>query len=95
MHCRALSLENAFTASIESNPAFAEGHLFLAKLHLDLGHLAEAEQLARKGLELAPHGEWAALGHFVISDVYSRQGRSADAAREAAEGKRLAARTPR
>jgi choline-sulfatase len=83
----------AFRAAIDSNPDFAEGHLFLAKLCLDLGRLDEAEQLARRGIELQPHGAFAPLGHFVISDAYARAGRAADAAREAAAGRRLAART--
>jgi len=83
----------AYRAAVESNPDFAEGHLFLAKLHLDLGQLAEAIRLARRGTELKPEAEFAPLGHFVIADAYAREGRAADAAREAAEGRRLAART--
>ncbi|HEV2983979.1 MAG TPA: sulfatase-like hydrolase/transferase [Vicinamibacterales bacterium] len=82
----------AYRAAIESNPDFAEGHLFLAKLYLDLGKFAEAIGLARRGTELQPEAELAPLGHFVIADVYAREGRVADAAREAAEGRRLAGR---
>jgi len=84
--------EDAFRAAVNSNPAFAEGHLFLAKLRLDRGDLHEAVQLARRGIELNPEAEFAPLGHFVIADAYTRQGRGADASREAAEGRRLAAR---
>ena len=83
----------AFRAAIDSNPDFAEGHLFLAKLCLDLGQLPEAVSLARRGIALKPDAEFAPLGHFVIADAFTRQGRAADAAREAAEGRRLAART--
>ena len=83
----------AFRAAIESNPDFAEGHLFLAKLHLDLGERAEAIKLARRGIELAPDAEFAPLGHFVISDAYAADGRTDAAAREAAKGRRLAARS--
>ena len=82
----------AFRAAIDSNPAFAEGHLFLAKLCLDLGQLTEAVGLARRGIALGPDAEFAPLGHFVIADAFTRQGRPADAAREAAAGRRLAAR---
>jgi arylsulfatase A-like enzyme/Tfp pilus assembly protein PilF len=80
----------AYRDAVASNPSFAEGHLFLAKLYLDIGQqLDEAVKLARRGVELAPHSEWAPLGHFVIADVYARQGRAVDAAREAAEGRLL------
>jgi arylsulfatase A-like enzyme/Tfp pilus assembly protein PilF len=83
----------AFRAAIESNPDFAEGHLFLAKLYLDLGEREEAIELARRGLELEPDAEFAPLGHFVISDAYAADGRIGAAEREAAEGRRLAARS--
>ena len=83
----------AYKAAVSSNPDFAEGFLFLAKAYLDGGRLTQAEQAARRGIELKPLGEYAPLGYFVISDVYSRQGRMTDAAREAAQGRRLAART--
>jgi tetratricopeptide (TPR) repeat protein len=85
--------ETAFRASIASNPVFAEGHLFLAKLCLDRGALTEAMKLAQRGIELKPTGDFAPLGHFVLADVYSREGRRADAARAAAEGRRLASRS--
>jgi len=80
----------AFQAAIASNPDFAEGHLFLAKLCLDEGRLEEAIDLARRGITLKPQAEVAPLGHFVIADAYARQGRTGDAEREAAEGHRLA-----
>ena len=48
--------------------------------------------MALKGLELNPRADIAPLGHFVLSDVFAREGRPADAAREAAEGRRLAGR---
>ena len=79
-----------FKRAIEVNPSFAEGHLFLAKLYLDLGqNLDEAVQLARKGIELEPRGEYAPLGHYVMADVFSRQGRRAEAEQEAARGRAL------
>ena len=82
----------AFRAAIESNPEFAEGHLFLAKLQLDLGNRAEAIGLARRGIALNPGAEFAPLGHFIIADAYAADGRADQAARERAEGQRLAAR---
>jgi tetratricopeptide (TPR) repeat protein len=83
----------AYKKAIEINPNFAEGHLFLAKLYLDLNQtLDEAVTLARKGLELGPASEYAPLGHYVIADVYAREGRMADSARQAALGRALEAR---
>jgi tetratricopeptide (TPR) repeat protein len=72
------------------NPSFAEGHLYLAKLYLDMGqNLDEAVRIARKGIELAPDSEFAPLGHYVIADVYSRQGRRAESEQEASRGRAL------
>jgi tetratricopeptide (TPR) repeat protein len=80
----------ALKASIKSNPAFPEGHFYLAKAYLDAGtNLAEAAQLARKGLEVGPKSEHAALGHYVLADIYNRQGRAGEAAREVALGRAL------
>jgi len=79
--------------SIESNPRFAEGHIFLAKAYLDSGrNFDEAIALARKGLDLKPTPDIAPLAHYVMADVYSRQGHAADSNREAALGRALEAR---
>lgn len=81
---------DAFRHAIESNPSFAEGRLYLAKLYLDLGQrFDEALALARKGIELGPDAAYAPLGHYVIADIYSRQGRRAEAEQEAAKGRAL------
>ena len=82
----------AYQSAVLSNPQFAEGHLFLAKLYLDLRKLDDAIESARRGLELQPAGEWAPLGHFVLADAFAARGDREAAAREAAEGRRLAAR---
>jgi len=79
-----------YRKAIEMNPGFAEGHLFLAKAYLDAGQkLDEAVQLARKGIELEPRGEYAPLGHYVVADVFARQGRRVEAEQEAARGQAL------
>ncbi len=84
----------ALKQSIVSNPRFAEGHFFLAKVYLDGGtNLAEATQLALKGLELAPRSEYAPLGHYVLADIYNRQGRAREGAQELARGRALEAST--
>ena len=36
--------------------------------------------------------DMAPLGHYVLADIYSRRGRPKDAAREAAEGRKLESR---
>jgi tetratricopeptide (TPR) repeat protein len=80
----------ALKQSIVSNPYFPEGHIFLAKVYLDGGtNLDDAVSLAKKGLELGPHSPVAPLAHYVLADLYSRQGRAAESAREAALGKAL------
>jgi choline-sulfatase len=85
-----------FTKAIEMNPSFAEGHLFLAKAYLDEGRrLTEAVELARKGIELDPRGEYAPLGHYVVADVLSRQGKPREAELEAARGQALERAKPK
>jgi arylsulfatase A-like enzyme/Tfp pilus assembly protein PilF len=85
-----------YRRAIEMNPSFAEGHLFLAKVYLDSGQqLDEAVRLARKGIELDPRGEYAPLGHYVIADVLSRQGRRVEAEHEAARGQALERAKPK
>lgn len=83
----------ALKQSIASNAYFAEGHIFLAKAYLDTNrNLDEAMQLARRGLELKASPEVAPLAHYVMADIYSRQGRAADSQREAAAGRALEAK---
>jgi arylsulfatase A-like enzyme/tetratricopeptide (TPR) repeat protein len=80
----------ALKQSIQSNPQFAEGHLYLAKAYLESGgNLNDAINEARKGLELAPRSEYAALGHYVLADAYNRQGRNREASQEVALGRAL------
>ena len=78
-----------FRQAVELQEGFGTGQLYLAKALLDTGDLAGAEQWARKGLESNPDARIAPLGHFVLADVYNRQGRTADAEREVARARRL------
>jgi len=73
---------------VEIEPTFGTGQLFLAKALLDAGDLAGAERWARAGLTNKPEPRMAPLGHYVLADVYERQGRTADARREVATAKR-------
>ncbi len=78
-----------FQRTVEIQPQFGTGHLYLAKALLDEGDLAAAEASARLGLDRRPEPRLAPLGHFVLADVYNRQGRLEEAAREEAAGRRL------
>ena len=81
-----------FQRAVEANPEFGTGYLYLAKARLDVDDLAGAEAAAIKGMTLKLDAEIAPLGHYVLADVYSRRGRTQDAAREAAAGRRLESR---
>jgi choline-sulfatase len=78
-----------FERAVDANPRFGSGYLYLAKARLDADDLDGAEAAAIAGMKLKPDAEIAPLGHYVLADVYSRRGRDVDAAREAAEGRRL------
>ncbi|MGD9902860.1 MAG: sulfatase-like hydrolase/transferase [Vicinamibacterales bacterium] len=83
----------AFRRAIDANAEFAEGHLFLAKLLLDLGRdTEEALQLATRGRTLAPNGAHAPLGHYLAAEALVRLGRPDEARREVAQGKTVASR---
>lgn len=62
----------------------------LARLHEQLRERSKAEQVYRK-VEIHPRS-FAPLGHYVLADVYSRQGNHAAAARAAEKGKALEGR---
>jgi arylsulfatase A-like enzyme/Flp pilus assembly protein TadD len=74
---------------VEIEPTFGTGQLYLAKALLDAGDLGGAEQWARTGLTNKPEPRLAPLGHYVLADVYERQGRAADARREVEAAKKL------
>ncbi len=81
-----------YRAAVDLNPEFGTGFLYLAKAQLDAGDLKSAEASATRGLAAKPDAGMVPLGHYVLADIYSRQGRDADAARQAAAGKRAEAR---
>ena len=78
-----------FRQAVDLQVDFGTGQLYLAKALLDTGDLVGAEQWAHKGLASNPDARIAPLGHFVLADVYNRQGRAADAEREVERAKRL------
>jgi arylsulfatase A-like enzyme/predicted Zn-dependent protease len=81
-----------FAKAVAANPEFGTGYLYLAKAKLDAGDLDGAEKAARAGMTRQPDADIAALAHYVLADVYSRRGQPREAAREAAEGRRLESR---
>jgi len=78
-----------FQQAVDANPGFGSGYLYLAKARLDVDDLAGAEAAALKGMTLKPDADIAPLGHYVLADIYSRLGRTKDAEREAAQGRKL------
>jgi arylsulfatase A-like enzyme/Tfp pilus assembly protein PilF len=77
-----------FRATVEKNPEFGTGYLYLAKSLLDGGDLTAAERAATAGLALKVDPAIVPLGHYVLADIYSRQGRQAEAANHLKAGRR-------
>ena len=78
-----------FAKVVSLAPDFAVGRLYLAKALLDTGNLPAAEKEARQALGQRPDPKFAPLGHYVLADVYNRQGRYADARAERAAADRM------
>jgi arylsulfatase A-like enzyme/Tfp pilus assembly protein PilF len=77
----------ALGRTVEENPDFGVGHLFFAQTLLDAGNLEKAATEARRGLALDRNSGFAPLGHYVLADVLTRQGRRAEAEAEVRRGK--------
>ena len=83
---------SCWEAFLESNPAFVQGHYYLAKLLMDTGgDLARAEKLAREGIALDPEHAEGPLGYYVLADLLNRTGRTAEAREAAAKGREIQA----
>ena len=78
-----------FRNTVGANPQFGTAYLYLAKALLDAGDLAASEEAARTGMASTVDPEVAPLGHYVLADVYTRQGRDKDARRESELGQKL------
>jgi predicted Zn-dependent protease len=78
-----------FREAVSSNPDFGTGYLYLAKALLDEDDLEGARDAARRGLGSKPEASVAPLGHYVLADVFTRQGRAGEAAREVALARKL------
>jgi arylsulfatase A-like enzyme/Tfp pilus assembly protein PilF len=91
--------EGGFLAELREStvkaPEFGPAFFFLAREELGAGRLDAAADLARKGLEVDEGSQVAPLGHYVLADVYSRQGRTAEARDEVAKARKIeSARRP-
>jgi tetratricopeptide (TPR) repeat protein len=78
-------------AAIEKAPEFGPAFLFLAREELASGRLDQAADLAQRGLTIERLSTVAPLGHYVLADVYNRQGRTADASAEVAKARKIEA----
>jgi tetratricopeptide (TPR) repeat protein len=76
---------------VEKAPDFGACYWYLAREELDAGRLDVAADLARRGLVAQPVSEVAPLGHYVLADVYNRQGQGAKAQEEVGKAQRLEA----
>jgi len=70
---------------------FGPAFFFLAREELEAGRLETAAGLARRGLEVDRASEVAPLGHYVLADVYGRQGRAAEATAEVRKAREIEA----
>jgi arylsulfatase A-like enzyme/Flp pilus assembly protein TadD len=77
--------------AIEKAPDFGASYWYLAREELLAGRLDAAKDLAQRGLAAQPVSDVAALGHYVLADVYNREGRAQDARAEVQKAERLEA----
>ena len=78
-------------ASIEKAPDFGAAYWYLAREELGDGRVDAAKDLALRGLAAQPVSDVAPLGHYVLADVYNREGKAAEAREEVAKARRLEA----
>jgi tetratricopeptide (TPR) repeat protein len=78
-------------ACVEKAADFGACHWFLAREELNAGRLEAASDLAQRGLQAQPFSEVAPLGHYVMADVYNRQGQPAKAQQEVVKAQKLEA----
>jgi arylsulfatase A-like enzyme/Tfp pilus assembly protein PilF len=77
--------------AIEKAPDFGAPYWYLAREELGAGRLDVAKDLAQRGLAAQPVSDVAPLGHYVLADVYNRQGQRQAAADEVAKAQRMEA----
>ena len=78
-------------AAVEKAPDFGASYWDLAREELAAGRLDVAKDLAQRGLKAQPVSDVAPLGHYVLADVYNREGQPQAAREEVAKARRLEA----
>jgi arylsulfatase A-like enzyme/Flp pilus assembly protein TadD len=74
---------------VEDAPRSGPCHFLLAHEEMKADRLADAERLARRGLDVDPSSDMAPLGYYVLADVYNRQGQRAKAEAALARARQL------
>jgi arylsulfatase A-like enzyme/Tfp pilus assembly protein PilF len=74
---------------VEQAPRSGPCHFMLAHEEMKADRLAEAERLARRGLEVDPSSDMAPFGYYFLADVYNRQGQRAKAQAALARARQL------
>jgi arylsulfatase A-like enzyme/predicted Zn-dependent protease len=80
---------DALTTCVELQPDWPIGHFYLAQALLQSGDLDGAKREALLALTLDDKTPYAALGHYVLADVYNRRGNESQALAELRRGKAL------
>ncbi len=78
-------------AGVEKSPEFGPCYFYLAREELQAGRFDEAAALAKRGLEADAKSAVAPLGHYVLADVYNRQGERGKAEAELMKARQLEA----
>ena len=79
----------ALRRCVDNQPEWPIGRFYLAQAILQSGDLDGAKSEARRGLELESRSTYASLGHFVLAEVFNRQGHERDALAELHKGQAL------
>ena len=80
---------DALRRCVERQPDWPIGRFYLAQALLQFGDVNGAKSEATRALELDDKSPYAALGHFVLAEVFDREGRERDALAELHKGQAL------
>jgi len=80
---------DALRLAVAHQPDWAIGRFYLAQALLQAGDLDGAQAEAERALALDARSSYAALGHYVLADVYNRRGREREASAELRRGQAL------
>lgn len=80
---------DALRRCVDHQPEWPIGRFYLSQALLQSGALDEAKTEAMRALELDDKSPYAALGHYVLAEVYNRGGNETQALAELRKGKAL------